>query len=328
MEHSLYWENNYLPTCFVEMANEWMILKFYKIKKSTLNKYRYLFNNYIYPQFHTVRIEDINTLTIDRNMYLIYEKYKDILSYSTLKSIIYLIKAVIMYAIKKQYISRIYINFEMAEHTIQREINVLNEEQEKKLVAEVMAKKTANHLGILLSLYTGIRLGEVCSLKVSDIDFVFKAIYVTKTVQRLSDFSTNTTNLVITNPKSRHSIRTIPLPDFLYDILISYGIKNFPENSYILNNKEQPYEPRTLQYAFQRIMKRCGCFGFHFHCLRHTFATKCIRSGFDIKTLSEILGHSNVSFTMSRYVHSDMDIKRKQMNILNENWEFANIFIS
>ncbi len=116
MEHSLYWENNYLPTCFVEMANEWMILKSYKIKKSTLNKYRYLFNNYIYPQFHTVRIEDINTLTIDRNMYLIYEKYKDILSYSTLKSIIYLIKAVIMYAIKKQYISRIYINFEMAEH--------------------------------------------------------------------------------------------------------------------------------------------------------------------------------------------------------------------
>ena len=321
-------KNQCLQSRFKDVANEWLVSKTYKIKESTLNKYKYLFERYIYPQFSTLRMKDISTAVIDKNMMELYEKYKDCLSYSTFKSMIYLIKAVIGYAVKAEYITQVYFNFEIAKRTSQKEIQVLTQEQEKTIVAEIMANKNANNLGILLSLYTGIRLGEVCSLRVSDIDFTSRTVNISKTVQRLSDFSTNTSNLIITTPKSQRSIRIIPLPEFLFEILLSYGIDNYSGNCFILNNKELPYEPRTLQYAFQRLVAKCGYEGFHFHCLRHTFATRCVQSGFDIKTLSEILGHANASFTMNRYVHSDLDAKRKQMDILNESWVSMDIYIS
>lgn len=102
--------------------------------------------------------------------------------------------------------------------------------------------------------------------------------------------------------------------------MLSYSIEQLPESHFILSKSTTPYEPRTLQYAFHRIMSKCGYSGFHFHCLRHTFATKCVQAGFDIKTLSEILGHSSVSFTMNRYVHSGIEEKRKQMDLLNKKW--------
>lgn len=306
---------------FSDLAMEWLINKSYRIKQSTINKYRSIIDKYIVIYFSDIQLSAVNTVIIEKIMRHIYEENNEKLSFSTFKGIFYVVKSVITYGIYSDYIPQIYITFSISNNKEIEEVQVLNEEQERKLVKYLMKNiSNPNHLGIFLSLYTGMRLGEVCSLKIKDIDFEQKLISVNKTVQRLKDSDSEETYLSITTPKSKHSKRTIPITNFLLKILENCEIDNYSRDAYLIGRKEIPYEPRTLQYAFQRVMEKCGYDGFHFHCLRHTFATKCVNSGFEIKTLSEILGHSSVAFTMNRYVHSDINEKRKQMDKLEASW--------
>ena len=166
-----------------------------------------------------------------------------------------------------------------------------------------------------------MRIGEICGIKKADVDLENSILHIRRTTQRLKTEENGKTKLVTNSPKSQKSYRDIPIPPFLSDILKSYGIQELSESQYILGKKDVPYEPRTLQYAFGRILRDCNIPAMKFHCLRHTFATKCIQSGFDVKTLSEILGHSNVNFTMNRYVHSDFERKKEQMKLLEQNWK-------
>lgn len=306
---------------FVDLALEWLINKSYQIKQSTTNKYQGIIDKYIATYFSDIQLSTINTVVIEKIMRQIYEENHDKLSFNTFNGIFYVVKSVITYGIHSDYIPQIYITFSISDNKEIKEVQVLNEEQERKLVNYLMKNiSNPNHLGIFLSLYTGMRLGEVCALKIKDIDFEQKLISVNKTVQRLKDINSGETYLSITTPKSKRSKRTIPITNFLLKVLKKCEIENYSKEDYLIGRKEIPYEPRTLQYAFQRAMIKCGYNGFHFHCLRHTFATKCVHSGFEIKTLSEILGHSSVAFTMNRYVHSDINEKRKQMEKLEASW--------
>lgn len=306
---------------FLDLALEWLINKSYQIKQSTINKYQSIIDKYIAIYFSDIQLSTVNTVVIEKIMRHIYEENNEKLSFSSFKGIFYVVKAVINYGIHSDYIPQIYITFSISNNKEIEEVQVLNEEQERELVKYLMKNiSNPNHLGIFLSLCSGMRLGEVCSLKIKDIDFEQKLICVNKTVQRLKDSDSGETYLSITTPKSKRSKRTIPITNFLLKILKNCEIDNYSREDYLIGRKEIPYEPRTLQYAFKRVMEKCGYDGFHFHCLRHTFATKCVHSGFEIKTLSEILGHSSVAFTMNRYVHSDIDEKRKQMNKLEANW--------
>ena len=306
---------------FVDLALEWLINKSYQIKQSTTNKYQGIIDKYIATYFSDIQLSTINTVVIEKIMRHIYEENHDKLSFNTFNGIFYVVKSVITYGIHSDYIPQIYITFSISDNKEIKEVQVLNEEQERKLVNYLMKNiSNPNHLGIFLSLYTGMRLGEVCALKIKDIDFEQKLISVNKTVQRLKDINSGETYLSITTPKSKRSKRTIPITNFLLKVLKKCEIENYSKEDYLIGRKEIPYEPRTLQYAFQRAMIKCGYNGFHFHCLRHTFATKCVHSGFEIKTLSEILGHSSVAFTMNRYVHSDINEKRKQMEKLEASW--------
>lgn len=174
-------------------------------------------------------------------------------------------------------------------------------------------------LGILLCFYTGIRLGEICGLKWGDIDFEAGAMVVARTVSRVKNFNGTgpKTRLTVGTPKSMHSIRKIPLPGFLLDLAGKYKMDFSNENDFVLSDGEAPFEPRKYQKLFQAVLKRSGVRSRKFHAIRHTFATKALELGVDIKTLSEILGHSDVSITLNIYAHSMFEQKKKAIEKLN-----------
>ena len=155
----------------------------------------------------------------------------------------------------------------------------------------------------------------MCALKWSNIDFENGLVRVSKALQRVSDkLGKGKTKIAVTSPKSKTSVRDIPVPSFILDILKQE--KRF-EEYYILSGTSKPIEPRTMQNRFKAVLKNCGIRNANFHLLRHTYATVCIESGFDAKTVSELLGHSNVNITLNRYVHSSMETKRKCVDRLN-----------
>lgn len=192
----------------------------------------------------------------------------------------------------------------------------MSKEVQNRLVKYLLKDTDYTKLGILLCLYTGIRIGELCALRLEDILIQEKTMRITKTMQRLQTLSNvdSKTKIVITTPKSISSQREIPLPDFLIKIIVGF---NYNTKDYILTGANNRYiEPRTLEYRFKSILKRCGLENYRFHQLRHRFATQCIELGFDVKCLSEILGHSSVNITLNRYVHSTMELKKNNMEKL------------
>ena len=179
--------------------------------------------------------------------------------------------------------------------------------------------------GVLLSLYTGIRVGELCALQWEDFDLAHSKLKIRKTMQRIQDLgngSVSKTKIVITEPKSQCSIREIPLPLFIVDVA-----KKFASNpkAYILTGTDRYIEPRTMQNRFKSYVKECNVEPANFHVLRHTFATRCVEVGFEVKSLSEVLGHANVNITLNRYVHSSFELKHSNMNKLASQYKPSNM---
>ena len=182
-----------------------------------------------------------------------------------------------------------------------------------KLEYHLMHNQSKTNMGILLCLYTGLRIGELCALKWHDIDLANGQVSVTKTIQRISS-DDGTTELAVGSPKSVSSVRDVPIPEFICKELLNFkGISN----TYILSGCGTPVEPRTMQNRFKAVLKQCGLPDRNFHSLRHTYATMCIEKGFDPKALSELLGHADVSITMNRYVHSSAEMKKRYVSRLD-----------
>lgn len=171
-------------------------------------------------------------------------------------------------------------------------------------------------LGILISMFTGIRIGELCALTWKDISLENNTIRIQRTMQRIqTPDDAAKTKVFILEPKSSSSVREIPIAKVLREYLEQQQKKE----GYVLSGKVYKYvEPRTVQNRFKGIMKNCNIDNASFHTLRHTFATRCIEIGFDIKSVSEILGHANVNITLNRYVHPSMDSKQKNMDMLSD----------
>ena len=170
-------------------------------------------------------------------------------------------------------------------------------------------------LGILVCAFTGLRVGELCGLKWQDIDFKNEVLHIERTVSRIicNQDSAEKTEILIGSPKTDYSKRDIPIPDFLLTILKIYRRES---SYYLLTGTLNCMEPRNVQKRFKTLLKRCGIPNRKFHALRHSFATMCIEKGFDIKTLSELLGHASVKTTMDIYVHSNLEQKKTYMNRL------------
>lgn len=190
-------------------------------------------------------------------------------------------------------------------------IAVLTPDEQFKLQSYLLKDIDNYKLGVVLCLYTGIRLGEICALKNEDICLADKKVYIRSTVQRITSGKEDSkTELYISSPKTMSSAREIPLCDFLITLLQD----KISDDLYLVN-KKTPMEPRTYQYKFKRYLADAAIHSnYHFHTLRHTFATNCISSGMDPKCLSEILGHSDVKTTLNRYVHPSFETKIQQIN--------------
>lgn len=184
-------------------------------------------------------------------------------------------------------------------------------EEQNKIVDYCMSSKKPNHFGIVLCFYTGLRIGELLALTWNDIDFDRKTMSINKSV-----FYTKINGkyeTVIDTPKTKHSIRVIPLPKQILDKLKE--IKKSSKSKYVLTTRNNKMvNMRTYQRTFERILKKLNVTVRNFHSLRHTFATRAIEMGMDVKTLSEILGHKNPVVTLTRYTHSMMSYKTDMMN--------------
>lgn len=195
-------------------------------------------------------------------------------------------------------------------------IEILSGADQKKLLEQLYEDMDSCKLGIVLCLCTGLRLGEICSLKWEDIDFENKSLHVRSTVQRVrKTVEDKKTMLVEGPPKTICSKREIPLTDHLLEIMLPFRKEGF----YVLNGK-YCMDPRTYQYRFRSYLRAAEIRDTHFHILRHTFATNCINGGADVKSVSELLGHSDVSITLNRYVHPAMEVKRSCLNSLSSTY--------
>lgn len=169
---------------------------------------------------------------------------------------------------------------------------------------------------MLLALCAGLRIGEVCALRWKDIDLSRRIITVGGTLCRVYNCDKRASGIFMSTPKTRNSHREIPIPAVLYDALCRVK-RSQRQPVYVVGNGETAKEPRTYRETFRQMLVRLGIPNIVFHGLRHTFATRCIESGCDYKTVSALLGHSNVATTLNLYVHPCMEQKKRCMDRLS-----------
>ncbi len=282
--------------------------------------YRNLLSSYILPVFGSKQLRDITHEFIETqcNFFLVSGGLKENgLSSKTVSDILSLIRNVLQFATRNgKAISCDARSIQIKRQT--KEMRVLSRAEQEKLCQYLYSNLDSCNIGILVCLFTGLRVGEICALRWEDVSFSDYTIHVHQTLQRIQDRTNSEykTRIVVTTPKSACSIRTIPVPHGLMTILTAHKASS---TGYILTNSDQnPLEPRTMQNHFKKVLKNSGITSANYHSLRHTFATRCIELGFDVKSLSEILGHASVNITMNRYVHPSMDLKRENMQRLSD----------
>ncbi len=291
-----------------QIAVEWLKVNQNSFKRSTYQTYECIIGKYIVNS----SLDNIHLEEVKLSQYVLFSEQllNNGLAPKTVNDIILILNALLKYASK-------YFNIEIVVapyvKELQKEMRVLSI-SEQNLFEKYLYKDMDNFkFAALISLYTGIRIGELCALQWKDINNGTIKIY--KTLHRLKDEKGKST-IFIDSPKTFHSNRTIPIPLFLNTIIESK--RSNSENYVIANESVKIIEPRLMQIKFKRMTEECGLENVTFHTLRHTFATRCVECGFDIKSLSEILGHSDVKTTLNKYVHSSMELKQKNMNKLNQ----------
>lgn len=301
---------NFSQTCDILLKDiyaDWIQGMRCRIKASTYANYQLKWNKHICPKFGNFAVSAIRTKEIYA---FITEKQQEGLSNRYISDMIVLMKSIFKYAVKQYHIENPLDGIIMPKKKAP-EIALFDETEQKKLQNYLSEHSDLSNFGISLAMTTGIRIGELCALQWKDIDLEKRILTVRKTLQRIQIFDQiHRTKLVITEPKSETSKRCIPIPECIMPLLRRFQGK---EEEFLCSGKTKPVEPRTMQYRFAKILKNVNLPSVHFHALRHMFASNCVKLGFDIKALSEILGHSNVKITLERYVHPDFSIKQAYM---------------
>lgn len=309
---------------FADECRQWLAEIKPAVKVSTYALYHYIVEKYINAYLGEKKAVEVTKETTEHFIRMLRENGAKGggkgLSVKTINNILTVLKSVCSFAEKKFAIENPLDQLRFLKPE-ERDHQTLSEQDWKKIAAHLAASADQTAAAVAIGMYTGMRIGELCALQKKDMDFDNGIIYVRRTIQRVQNTGEAApfkTRLIVDKPKSAKSARTIPMPDILLDRLktLCMGKK---EDAFILGiDDKKPLEPRTLQYRFKSLLKTAGVQAIHFHALRHTFATKCIEKSMDIKSLSEILGHSSVKITLEKYVHSSMDFKRMQMNRLSE----------
>lgn len=295
-----------------KIIDSWLLYKKCKIKESTYYRYQYIIRKYILPNFgekKAIYLEDY-----DFNLFI--NKLIETLSPKTTKDIIVVLKSILKYAERKY-------NFDFKLDLVSlpkyepEEIEILSKKDKKQLEEMCYKNATFRNIGILVCLNTGIRIGEICALTWKNINLEKDTLVIDKTMQRIYKDKNNTIVLIDT-PKSKKSIREIPISKKMHSILREIKTRSkINGNEFFLTGEDDKFiEPRRYQYMFKKCLKECNIQDYHFHALRHTFATNCIEIGMDVKSLSEILGHASVDITLNKYVHSSLKTKKTYLEKL------------
>lgn len=281
-----------------------------RLKDSTQYRYRYLSQIHILPELGETQIGKLTSDAV--NAFLIRKLEsgrKDGsggLSPAYVRSMGVLIGSVLSYAAARGWCSPMVGNIHQPPNAATG-MRILSENEQKILTDHCFRNDDVTTLGILLSMFAGLRIGEICALSWDDVDLKNRIIHVRHTVSRTGKGNP----LVIDSPKTRSSLRDIPICSGLMPVLErQYQCRI---SDYLISDKPGFTDPRTYEYRYHKVLRQCGIPPTNYHALRHTFATRCVGSGVDIKSLSEILGHANASTTLNIYVHSSMERKRTQL---------------
>lgn len=306
-----------------ELIFDWLNYKQNYVKESTFANYSNIVYNHLIPSFGDVYLRNINHNLLQQ---YIFDKFKSGkvyeeggLSEKSIKDIMMVLKNSLKYAMNQGIMDQINLDFKYPKNNKKQKVYILSKREQKKITEYILNDLTPKNLGILISLYSGMRIGEICALKWSDIDFKNNIIHVNKTLQRIylkENSNSTVSKIIISSPKTINSNRDIPISRDFADIIKPLKINS---KFYVLTSSLECIEPRAYRKHFASMLKKINIKPINFHSLRHTFATNCISLGIDYKTVSDLLGHSDINITLNLYVHPNLSQKKKCMNIIWKN---------
>lgn len=309
--------------CFSEILQLWLSNNRLKQKGATEHKYRTIIERHIEPALGSKKLSQMNSTVINT---FLEQKLKSGrldrkggLSPSYVRTMSLIIQSAMQFAVDEEFCQP--LKSPVCKPTVEKkDLDIFSKEEQTQLESFLVSQMDVFCLGIMISLYAGLRIGEMCALSWDDIDLSAGVIHIRHTIARVrnTDPKSNCkTILILDTPKTSSSVRDIPISSVLLARLIE--IKQLSSCGFVLSDSVTFVSPRTYEYRFHRVLDACGVKQVNYHALRHTFATRCIEAGVDVKSLSEMLGHSNVGITLNTYVHSSLDTKRIQLEKLHAN---------
>ena len=294
---------------FSKIVALWKEDKKQYVKRSTFAAYTLLIENHILPSFGEMALveeQDVQTF--------VFRKLNEGLSHKTIKDILIVLKMILRFGVKNQMTEYRQIDIKFPTERDKHSIDILSRSHQKQIMEYIRLHFTFKNLGIYICLSAGMRIGEICALTWDDLDVENGIIHVRKTIQRIYVIEEHRkyTEVILDTPKTKNSIREIPMTKNLLKMI--RPIKKIVNgNFYVLTNEPKPTEPRTYRNYYKQFMQSLGLPLMKFHGLRHSFATRCIESKCDYKTVSVLLGHSNISTTPNLYVHPNLEQKKRCM---------------
>lgn len=301
-----------------EVAQDWLEKKKPLVKESTSAYYQAMIENHILPELGDLTVSELTSEKMAA--FLLGRKQHGRkrdggpLANKTISDLKALLKQILSYARSRGLLDSVPDCPSVCVR--QPPVSVLTGAEQMCLEYRLIKEDQPFSLGVLLSLYGGLRIGEVCALRWEDFDFQNGTVQVRRTLSRIADINKEAnakTKVVIGRPKTDSSLRTVPLPALIFLYIKERRRRG---TAYLLTGTEKYMEPRVCLDRFKRLLWRAGVAEHSWHTLRHTFATRCVENGVDLKSLSEIMRHANVKITLQRYVHPSMDSKKEQVNKL------------
>ncbi len=297
-----------------EIVALWKEDKRQYVKRSTFSAYTLLIENHILPSFgNKTLIEEQNVQSF------VFRELDKGLSQKTIKDILIVLKMILRFGVKNKLIEYRQIDIKFPTERDKHSIDILSRSHHRQIMEYIKSHFTFKNLGIYICLSAGMRIGEICALTWEDLDIENGIIHVQKTIQRIYIIEDNRkhTEIILDTPKTKNSIREIPMTrDLLKMIRPLKKVVN--DRFYVLTNEATPTEPRTYRNYYKQFMQTLGLPAMKFHGLRHSFATRCIESKCDYKTVSVLLGHSNISTTLNLYVHPNLEQKKRCMEQMSK----------
>lgn len=303
-----------------EIYEAWFPVKAFQVKESTLSTYMMCYRGMIKPTFGNKDYAEIKMADLQD---FITQQIQDGKSRKTITDAMIIIKMLLCWAQEEYDLppvpGRRKLIYPSENASVGKKLDTYSIAEQKKLIEYCKENTTLETISIMLALTTGLRIGELCGLQFGDFDFENKTLTINRCVERIYNMKNEgpRTKITIGTPKTISSHRVVPVQPYLLKMIKKYAAIYKP-HFFLCSGKANPMEPRVLRSHFNAVCNEAGVRRIKFHGLRHTFATTLLENKVDIKTTSEILGHSDVSITMNTYMHPSDEMKRNAVKSLNK----------